>query len=99
VAPDILLLDEGIGAGDAAFLQKASERLRRFTEQVSIIVLSSHSEDLIRRMCNRALLMEHGRVVSAGTTDEVLAQYRAPREAQASHQPAVGSVVRGATAA
>lgn len=83
VAPDILLLDEGIGAGDAAFLQKASERLRQFTEQVSIIVLSSHSEDLIRRMCNKALLMEHGRVTSSGTTEEVLAQYRAAREAQA----------------
>jgi ABC-2 type transport system ATP-binding protein/lipopolysaccharide transport system ATP-binding protein len=76
VAPDILLIDEGIGAGDAAFLQKASERLRLFTEQVSIIVLSSHSEDLIRKMCQKALLMEHGRVIGAGTTEEVLEQYR-----------------------
>ncbi|RKT44491.1 DUF29 family protein [Thiocapsa rosea] len=76
VAPDILLIDEGIGAGDAAFLEKASERLKLFTEQVSIIVLSSHSEDLIRRMCNKALLMEHGRVIGAGTTENVLMQYR-----------------------
>ena len=96
IAPDILLLDEGIGAGDAAFLQKASERLRLFTEQVSIIVLSSHSEDLIRRMCNRALLMEHGRVISSGTTDEVLEQYRASREAQANPQEAARPVLRGA---
>jgi ABC-2 type transport system ATP-binding protein/lipopolysaccharide transport system ATP-binding protein len=99
IAPDILLLDEGIGAGDAAFLQKASERLRLFTEQVSIIVLSSHSEDLIRRMCNRALLMEHGRVISSGTTDEVLEQYRASREAQANHQEAERPVLRSAVQA
>lgn len=76
VPPDILLLDEGIGAGDAAFLQKASERLRAFTEQVSIIVLSSHSEFLIRQMCNNALLMEHGRVIGSGATEDVLEEYR-----------------------
>ena len=75
VPPDILLLDEGIGAGDAAFLHKANERLKLFTEQVSIIVLSSHSEFLIRQMCNKALLMEHGRVIGSGSTEEVLQQY------------------------
>jgi ABC-2 type transport system ATP-binding protein/lipopolysaccharide transport system ATP-binding protein len=80
VAPDILLLDEGIGAGDAAFLHKASERLKLFTEQVSIIVLSSHSEELVRKMCSKALLMEHGRVIGAGTTEDVLTQYREMRE-------------------
>jgi ABC-2 type transport system ATP-binding protein/lipopolysaccharide transport system ATP-binding protein len=80
VAPEILLIDEGIGAGDAAFLQKASERLRLFTEQVSIIVLSSHSEALVSRMCTKALLMEHGRVIGAGTTEEVLALYRERRD-------------------
>jgi ABC-2 type transport system ATP-binding protein/lipopolysaccharide transport system ATP-binding protein len=80
VAPDILLIDEGIGAGDAAFLQKASERLKLFTEQVSIIVLSSHSEALISKMCTKALLMEHGRVIGAGTTEEVLEQYKELRD-------------------
>ncbi len=80
VAPDILLIDEGIGAGDAAFLQKASERLKLFTEQVSIIVLSSHSEALISKMCTKAVLMEHGRLVGAGTTAEVLEQYREARD-------------------
>jgi ABC-2 type transport system ATP-binding protein len=79
VVPDILLLDEGIGAGDAAFLHKARERLKRFTERVSIIVLSSHSEDLVRSMCSKSLLMEHGRVVFAGSTDEALEHYRAIR--------------------
>ena len=80
VVPDILLLDEGIGAGDAGFLQKARERLRRFTEQVSIIVLSSHSEELVTNMCSKAILMEHGRILCAGPTEEVLARYRGMRE-------------------
>ena len=80
VAPDILLLDEGIGAGDAAFLEKANQRLARFTEQVSIIVVSSHSEELVSRMCSKALLMEHGRVLMSGTTAAVLAQYRKMRD-------------------
>ena len=79
VVPDILLLDEGIGAGDASFLQKARERLKRFTDQVSIIVLSSHSEELISGMCSQALLMEHGQIVKHGPTEEVLALYRAMR--------------------
>ena len=76
VAPDILLLDEGIGAGDAAFLRKASLRLKAFTEKVSIIVLSSHSEDLIARMCSKVILMQQGRVIDSGDTDTVLARYR-----------------------
>lgn len=79
VAPDILLLDEGIGAGDAAFLEKASERLKHFTEQVSIIVLSSHSEDLIKKMCNKAVLMEHGKLICFGETEDVLDEYRSRR--------------------
>ncbi|SDW62081.1 ABC transporter ATP-binding protein [Thiocapsa roseopersicina] len=107
VAPDILLIDEGIGAGDAAFLQKASERLKLFTEQVSIIVLSSHSEALISKMCTKAVLMEHGRVVGAGTTAEVLEQYRESRdgplkapepEAEASREPETQPEQAGVTA-
>lgn len=79
MAPEILLIDEGIGAGDAAFLEKASERLSHFTRQVSILVLSSHSEPLIRSMCDKAVLMERGRMLGLGTTDEILEQYRRMR--------------------
>ncbi|GAB0147725.1 ABC transporter ATP-binding protein [Marichromatium gracile] len=77
VAPDILLLDEGIGTSDAAFLQKAGERLQRFTEQVSIIVLSSHDDELLSSMCEKSVLMEHGRIIAAGPTEDILSEYRA----------------------
>lgn len=79
VAPEILLLDEGIGAGDAAFLEKANKRLDEFTRQVDIIVLSSHSEALVQRMCPKSVLMEHGCIVAVGDTNTVLEHYRAMR--------------------
>jgi ABC-2 type transport system ATP-binding protein/lipopolysaccharide transport system ATP-binding protein len=76
IQPDILLVDEGIGAGDAAFLEKANQRLREFTDKAAIIVLASHSEHLVSQMCRAAVLMEHGRVIRMGPTEEILALYR-----------------------
>jgi ABC-2 type transport system ATP-binding protein len=76
IRPDILLLDEGIGAGDAAFVDKASRRLQDFTDTAAIIVLASHSEQLVGRMCRSSVLLEHGRVVGVGDTEEILALYR-----------------------
>jgi ABC-2 type transport system ATP-binding protein len=75
IAPDILLLDEGIGAGDQAFLNKAKERLEAFTAQAGIIVLASHSADLLLSMCQNAVLMERGRITAVGETREVLDIY------------------------
>ena len=80
IQPDILLLDEGIAAGDAAFLAKANKRLESFTEQASIIVLASHSNTLISRMCTSAILLEHGRLLAQGATDEILAIYAENKE-------------------
>jgi len=77
IDPDILLLDEGIGAGDAAFLEKANRRLQEFTSRAAIIVLASHSEQLVKQVCSTAVLMDHGRVVSTGETLAMLDLYRA----------------------
>jgi ABC-2 type transport system ATP-binding protein/lipopolysaccharide transport system ATP-binding protein len=74
--PDILLLDEGIGAGDAAFLEKVNRRLQEFTSKATIIVLASHSEQLVRQLCSTSVLMEHGRIIEFSSTSEVLALYR-----------------------
>jgi len=73
IEPDILLLDEGIGAGDKAFIKKANERLRTFAGKAGIIVLASHSDGLVRKMCDKVVLMEHGKVLRQGSTDEILA--------------------------
>ena len=76
IEPEILLLDEAIGAGDAAFIKKARERLETFTDKAGIIVLASHAAQLMRRMCSKAVLLEHGRVSVAGRVEEVLDAYQ-----------------------
>jgi ABC-2 type transport system ATP-binding protein/lipopolysaccharide transport system ATP-binding protein len=76
IEPEILLLDEGIGAGDASFLEKANERLDQFIKKAGILVLASHSIELVRRLCNKVVLMEHGRMLWDGDVDEGLNLYR-----------------------
>jgi ABC-type polysaccharide/polyol phosphate transport system ATPase subunit len=75
IDPEILLLDEELGTGDARFALRAAKRVESLIGRSSIVVLASHSEDLIRRMCNRAILLDHGRVVLDGPTEEVLEIY------------------------
>jgi homopolymeric O-antigen transport system ATP-binding protein len=75
IEPEILLLDEGIGAGDKAFLEKAQQRVSALIGKARILVLASHMEELLWRACNKAVLMERGRVVLMGSVDRVLAQY------------------------
>ena len=76
IEPEILLLDEGIGAGDAAFLAKANQRMAEYIEKTGILVLASHSEDLIRKFCNKIVLMEHGHVLWMGDVDSGFLRYR-----------------------
>lgn len=79
IEPDILLIDEGIGAGDAAFLEKANQRLEDLIERTRILILASHDEQLVRRWCSKAVLFEKGRNVNVGPVDEIFAQYHADR--------------------
>lgn len=72
---DILLMDEVIGTSDAAFMDKAEKRLNEFMNRSKIIVLASHEDSLIKRFCNKAVLLEHGKIVTAGSTEDVLATY------------------------
>jgi len=64
--PEILLMDEWIGAGDAAFQVKAKRRMNELAEKAGIIVLASHSEELLKKTCNKRLELERGRVKSFG---------------------------------
>lgn len=72
---DILLMDEVIGTGDAAFMDKAEKRLNEFMNRSKIIVLASHSDMVIKKFCNKALLLEHGEVIFAGATEDVISTY------------------------
>jgi ABC-type polysaccharide/polyol phosphate transport system ATPase subunit len=75
IEPEILLLDEAVGAGDAAFLQKAERRLDEVVARSGILVLASHVELTVRHICTSAVLLERGRIVAAGSVDEVFARY------------------------
>lgn len=75
IRPDILLIDEGIGAGDAAFLTQANERMRSFIGDAGVLVVASHSDDLLRAWCVEGLWMEHGKMRLRGPIEEVLAHY------------------------
>ena len=75
IEPGILLLDEGIGAGDRAFLEKARKRVAALIGRVGILVLASHDEELIRQVCSKAVLMERGRVIMTGPLGPVLMHY------------------------
>jgi ABC-type polysaccharide/polyol phosphate transport system ATPase subunit len=75
VEGEIVLLDEWIGVGDQQFRKKARQRLDEIVVRAGILVLASHDIELIKSTCNRAILLEKGRIVAAGATDEILGQY------------------------
>jgi ABC-type polysaccharide/polyol phosphate transport system ATPase subunit len=75
IDPGILLMDEAIGAGDARFADRAAQRMKEFIGRSPILVLASHSEDLIRSTCNKAALMKEGHLLSIGTIDDIFKEY------------------------
>jgi ABC-type polysaccharide/polyol phosphate transport system ATPase subunit len=76
IDPGILLVDEGIGAGDARFAERVARRMKAFIGRSRIIVLASHSEAMLRSMCNKGVLMHEGRLLSVGPLDEILEEYQ-----------------------
>jgi len=72
---DALALDEGIGAGDQSFLNKAQDRLSSFLGNVGTLILASHSNDLLRQFCKRGVVLSHGRIVFDGGFEAAEAYY------------------------
>lgn len=75
IQPEILLMDEWLSVGDEGFKQKAEARLAELVESTSILVIASHSRDLIMKTCNRVLWLENGMIKLDGTPDEVCRAY------------------------
>ncbi|WP_375458318.1 ABC transporter ATP-binding protein [uncultured Enterovirga sp.] len=73
--PDILIMDEMVGAGDAAFAERAQQRITQFVERASILVFASHNNDILAQFCNRAVLLESGRIVLSGSVEAVVGAY------------------------
>lgn len=80
VRSDILLLDEWLGAGDAAFLRKARARMRGMVQDASIVVLATHNLNLMRSQCNQAMVLEEGKLVFFGDLDTAIEKYQEFRQ-------------------
>jgi ABC-type polysaccharide/polyol phosphate transport system ATPase subunit len=76
IEPGILLIDEGIGAGDARFAERVAKRMKEFVGRSRIIVLASHSLGMLRSMCDKGALMHEGRLISIGSLESILEQYK-----------------------
>ncbi|TAK78494.1 MAG: ABC transporter ATP-binding protein [Gammaproteobacteria bacterium] len=75
IHPDILLIDEVFGAGDAEFMVKAREKMISLLNRSSIVVMANHSDEIVREFCNKVLLLEGGRVKYFGEVEEGLRLY------------------------
>jgi ABC-type polysaccharide/polyol phosphate transport system ATPase subunit len=82
IDPEILLVDEVLSVGDLAFQHKARERMREMMAKAHLMVLVTHDLDSLHQTCNRAVWMDHGRVVMTGSCSEVIAAYRSSVQAQ-----------------
>ena len=75
ITPDILLMDEWLSVGDESFQKKAEARLNGLIERSNILVIASHSRNLIERCCNKVLWLEKGEMKMLGPPEEVCPQY------------------------
>ena len=75
VNPDILIVDEILAVGDAAFQEKSYTRMMEMMSHGTTVLLVSHSIDQIRRLCDRVIWLDHGKVVEQGNTAEICDRY------------------------
>ena len=108
IEPEILLVDEVLAVGDAAFQQKCLKRIRTLVDNGTSIIFVSHNFYLVQAVCNRALYLQQGQVKEFGTAKEVIARYehdlhqeRAQKFAEAQENSSTGQsfVVNGTISA
>lgn len=75
IRPEILLMDEWLSVGDAAFNEKAEKRLNDLVQSSRILVIASHSRELIEKTCDRVLWFEHGRLKMDSSPQQVCPAY------------------------
>ncbi|MGH3438031.1 MAG: galactan export ABC transporter ATP-binding subunit Wzt/RfbE [Sciscionella sp.] len=76
IDPEILLLDEGIGAVDDAFLKKARDRLKDLVQRSGMLVFASHSDELLFELCDSAIWMDEGRIRHHGSLRDAITAYK-----------------------
>lgn len=71
VEPDILILDEVLSVGDAKFRKKSEKRIQAMFDTGVTVLFVSHSLDQVKRICNRAILLDRGNLIAAGDVEDV----------------------------
>ena len=77
VNPDILILDEVLSVGDARFRKKSEKKIMDMFDTGVTVLFVSHSLAQVQRICNKAMILDHGKLIAFGDIDEVSAQYEA----------------------
>ena len=75
VEPEILILDEVLSVGDAKFKKKSEEKIMSMMKDDVTVLFVSHSSSQVRKICNKAIILEQGRLMAQGTADEMCAIY------------------------
>ncbi len=70
-----MVMDEWLATGDEGFKHKADQRMRELVDKTRILIVASHSRELLEKNCNRIIWLEHGRVKMDGDTTSVLGSY------------------------
>ena len=74
--PDILLIDEVLGVGDASFKQKSQERVRKLISDSGSVIIVSHSYTMLKNICDRILLIDEGECVLIGEPELIIDRYK-----------------------
>ena len=75
VEPEMLILDEVLSVGDAKFRKKSEKKVTdMFANDVTVLFVS-HSMDQVKRICNKAIILDHGKMVAFGGIEEMSEQY------------------------
>ncbi len=75
ITPEILIMDEWLSAGDKDFSEKSHKRLLKLVDNTNILILASHSKELISNVCNRVIWLDKGSVKMDGKTEDVIDKY------------------------
>ncbi len=75
ISPQILVMDEWLSTGDKDFKARAEQRMNAIVSKTEILVLASHSCELLSRTCNRVIWLDHGKIIMDGPAEDVLAKY------------------------
>ncbi len=75
VDPEVLLIDESLGVGDVAFVDKAKARIHKLLDRSNLVVIVSHDMTALRELCTRGIWMKQGKIAGDGPIDEVIDAY------------------------